>query len=528
MKDASITASRENIPLDRIDPYQTVIRVLGTGGAGNNTIDRLHKKNIRDIQTLAMNTDAQHLLEIRADRKFLIGKNITAGLGSGGDPQVGQRAAEESHQSILSAIDGADLLFITGGLGGGTGTGSIPIIGKLAREHGTLTVAIVSMPFSDEGIVRWENAQIGLEKIRKSVDSVIVLRNDKLLSLYPDVTLLEAFQKGDEILINALIGFSDMVLNRGLINLDFADIRAVMTDGPDAVIGLGESSSELRAEEATRRAFSHPMMDVDVSGAQSALVHVTGGADLTLKEARQIIHTLAQKLDQGAKIIWGVSIDKLQKQTLKVMLIVSGLKEKEDNFPKRAEEMAAEPLMGHLPGADAVSLGPIHTVADNGKSIFDIKESIMATGNETTTLTKPRKAMAQTSQIFYKIFQEEADADLKRFDRAVHLLRESPDSRKALLDALQSCKMLYASAQMFGFDEICQLLNAIEEILQSVHAKEIQMNSRIIDSATLAMEMAVDLTENRCDGRGETGYIVDRLKELKKEQMEASQPEDGA
>jgi len=520
MKDASSTAGPEFTSAERIDPYQTVIRVMGTGGAGNNTIDRLQKRGIREIQTLAVNTDAQHLLDTHADRKILIGKNITAGLGSGGDPQIGQRAAEESNQTIQAAIDGADLLFITGGLGGGTGTGSIPIIGKLARERGTLTIAIVTMPFSEEGIVRWENAQIGLEKIRKSVDSVIVLRNDKLLTLYPDTTLLEAFQKADEILINALVGFSEMVLKRGLINLDFADIRAVMTDGPDAVIGLGESSSEMRADEATRRAFSHPMMDVDISGAQSALVHMTGGVDLTLKESRQVIHTLAQKLDPGAKIIWGVSIDKSQKQTLKVMLLVTGLKEKEDNFPKRLEEPVQELLPGKMSEVETSSLGPIHTVPDNGKSIFDIKESIMSGGDETTTLTKPKKAIAQTSQIFYKIFEEEADGDLKRFDRAIHLLRETPDSRKALLDALQSCKMLYASAQMFGFDEICQLLSAIEEILQSVHSKEIQMNSRIIDSITLAMEMAVDLTENRNDGRGETGYIVDRLKELKNEQME--------
>jgi cell division protein FtsZ len=270
---------------------------------------------------------------------------------------------------------------------------------------------------------------------------VIVLRNDKLLALYPDVTLLDAFQKGDEILINALLGFSDMVLKRGLINLDFADIRAVMNDGPDAVIGLGESSSEMKADEATRRAFSHPMMDMDISGAQSALVHMTGGADLTLKESRQVIHILSQKLDPGAKIIWGVSIDKSQKQTLKVMLLVTGLKEKEDNFPKRLEEPVQETLPGKMSDANSASLGPIHTVPDNGKSIFDIKESIMAGGDETTTLTKPRKAVAQTSQIFYKIFEEEADGDLKRFDRAIHLLRETPDSRKSLLDALQSCKI---------------------------------------------------------------------------------------
>jgi hypothetical protein len=382
------------------------------------------------------------------------------------------------------------------------------------------------MPFSEEGIVRWENAQIGLEKIRKSVDTVIVLRNDKLHDLYPDTTLLDAFRKADEILIHSLIGLSDLVQKRGLINLDFADIRSILTDGPNAVVGLGESRSENRAEEAARRAFSHPMMDTDVAGAQSAMVHITGGQDMTLKESRQVIHALSRKLDPGAKIIWGVTIDKTLKGTLKVLLIVTGLVEKEDDFPKRVEETEAAPRYDSETKPPA--FGPLQPLPDDGKSIFDIKESIMASGEETTTLTKPKKAVAQSSQIFYTIFEEEAAADLKRFDRAVHLLRETPDSRKALLDALQSCKMLFASAQMFGFDETCQLLGAVQDILQSVHAREIQMNAQILDSVTLAIEMVVDLMENRCDGRGETGYIVDRLRDLRGEQLGAAADAEGS
>jgi cell division protein FtsZ len=520
MKDASHASVLPDGQPERIDLYQTSIRVLGAGGAGNNTIDRLQKMGIRGVDTIALNTDAQQLLETHANRRILIGKNITAGLGSGGDPQIGERSAEENHSAILSAIEGTDLLFITGGLGGGTATGSIPIIGRLAREQGTLTMAVVTMPFSEEGIVRWENAQIGLEKIRKSVDTVIVLRNDKLHDLYPDTTLLDAFRKADEILIHSLIGLSDLVQKRGLINLDFADIRSILTDGPNAVVGLGESRSENRAEEAARRAFSHPMMDTDVAGAQSAMVHITGGPDLTLKESRQVIHALSRKLDPGAKIIWGVTIDKSLKGTLKVLLIVTGLVEKEDDFPKRVEETESAPRIDS--GAMTPAFGPLQPLPDDGKSIFDIKESIMASGEETTTLTKPKKAVAQSSQIFYTIFEEEAAADLKRFDRAVHLLRETPDSRKALLDALQSCKMLFASAQMFGFDETCQLLGAVQDILQSVHAREIQMNTQILDSVTLAIEMVVDLMENRCDGRGETGYIVDRLRDLRGEQLGAT------
>jgi cell division protein FtsZ len=507
---------------ESINPYPTSIRVIGVGGAGNNTIDRLSRRGLKDIQTLALNTDAQHLLDIQADRKILIGRGVTAGLGSGGDPQIGERSAEESRRAILTVIEGTDLLFITGGLGGGTGTGSIPVIGKLAREQGTLTVAIVTMPFSEEGIIRWENAQVGLEKIKQSADTVIVLRNDKLLSLYPDLTLLDSFQKSDEILVHALCGLKDLVVKRGLINLDFADIRAVLTDGPSAVIGLGESNSENRAEEAARRAFSHPLIDADITGAQSALVHVSGGSDMTLKEAREAIRFLSRKLDPGARIIWGLNIDKALKHTVKVMLIVTGLKEKEDDFPQRVENQAAEPVSETGLSPEGYPFETAPAVSDTGKSIFDIKESIMASGDETPSPARTRKNGTQTSVLFYRIFEEEATSDLKRFDRAIHHLRENPDNRKALLDALQSCKLLHASSQMFGFDEISQLLSAIEEILQCIHSREIHVNPRILDSVTLAMELVVDLLENRTDGRGETGYIVDRLHELKAEQMESA------
>jgi hypothetical protein len=206
------------------------------------------------------------------------------------------------------------------------------------------------------------------------------------------------------------------------------------------------------------------------------------------------------------------------------MLIVSGLKEKEDDFPKRREEL--EPHAE--PDRWADTMAGLHTVPDDGKSIFDIKESILSGGEETTTMAKPRTAVAQSAQVFYSLFEDEASADLKRFDRAVHLLRDTPDSRKALLDSVQACKMLGASAQMFGFDEITQLLAAIEDLLGSVQRKEIGMNTRILDSVTLAMEMVVDLIENRSDGRGETGYLVDRLRDLRSEQLEGTAPEPGA
>jgi hypothetical protein len=235
---------------------------------------------------------------------------------------------------------------------------------------------------------------------------------------------------------------------------------------------------------------------------------------------------MSKKLDPGARILWGVTIDKSMKQTVRVMLIVTGLREKEDEGPKRIEESLGEKIPGADETDNAFPFGSGHSVPDATKSIFDIKESIMAAGEETTTLTRSKKVVAQTSLIFYKIFEEEAANDLRAFDRAIHRLRENADNRRAVAEALQACKLLHASSQMFGFDEIGQLLNGIEEILQCVQSKEIQMTQRILDSVTLAMEMVVDLLENRSDGRGETGYLVDRLRDLKSEQLDATPPSD--
>ncbi|HEX9934263.1 MAG TPA: hypothetical protein VGB38_03615, partial [bacterium] len=342
----------------------------------------------------------------------------------------------------------------------------------------------------------------------------IVLRNDKLLELYPDIPILEAFQKGDEILLNALKGLSDMVTQKGLINLDFADISMVVRDGPNAVIGFGESSSENRMEEAVRKAMSHPMMERNISGAQSALIHILSGSDLTLKEARKAVHTVSQKLDPSARIIWGVSLEKSLKQTVRITLVVSGLAEQDIQTYEKTEEHQ-EGTKGESEMAFRIDQ---ETPVDNGKSIFDIKESILATGSEVNMHTASQKPTVQTSHLFYKIFQEEAASDLKRFDQSIHHLRQNPDNRRALLDAVQTCKLILASAQMFGFDEIAHLLASIHEILLCAQSREIRLTDKILDSVTLAMELVVDLIERRNDGRGETGYIVDRLRELKDKQ----------
>ncbi|MCD6117910.1 cell division protein FtsZ [bacterium] len=511
------TANKQKKIDNFIKPYETVIKVIGSGGAGNNAIVNLMKDKKREFETIAINTDAQNLSGIPADSKILIGKNVTAGLGAGGDPQIGERSAEESKEEILLRINDADLLFLTCGLGGGTGTGSLPVISRLAREKGILTLAIVTMPFSEEGIIRWENAQIGLEKLKKNVDCIIVLKNDKLLEIYPDLPILDAFKTGDDILISTIESLATIITQKGLINLDFADLSMIMRDGPVSVIGIGESRSENRAEEAVKRALSHPLMEWNIKNAQNAMIHISGGADMTLRESRDIIKKITKELDPSARIIWGASIDKNQSQKIKVTIVATGLPDDVEtieringenvNIKKDVESDAIFSTNSLLDNDD-----------DTDESIFDIKESIAGPGEYTSSVSELQetsvKNVSQTSKIFYQIFQNDSERDMKRFERAIHFLRKNPENRKSLMDAIQSCKLIYSNAELFGFDEICELLDSIKTILVQIKRSEKQMSQRILDSVTLAMEMVSDLSENQNDGHGETGYIVDRLKEL--------------
>ena len=301
------------------------IKVIGTGGAGNNTINRMSEIGITGAETIAINTDAQDLLYTYANVKILIGKDITKGLGAGSIPQVGEEAAKENEQDIKQAIQGADMVFITCGLGGGTGTGSAPVIADVAKKVGCLTVGVVTLPFSMEGQRRYENAIIGLEKLENIVDTLIVIPNDKLLELAPDLPLHTAFKVADEILTNAVKGVAELVTKAGLVNLDFADIKAVMSNGGIAVIGVGESDTANRAVEAVEKAISNPLLDVDIAGANGALINVSGGPDMTLDEARKVVETVSNKLDEDARIIWGAQISDDLENTIRVMLIVTGV-----------------------------------------------------------------------------------------------------------------------------------------------------------------------------------------------------------
>jgi len=305
------------------------ILVVGCGGAGGNTISRLMEVGIQGAEAIAVNTDAQDLLFSNAQKKVLIGKELTGGLGAGSIPQIGEEAAKESEDELKEILQGADIVFTTCGLGGGTGTGSAPVIANLAQKLGALTVAITTFPFSMEGLRRRGNAEMGLEKLRKEADTVIVIPNDKLLEIAPNLPLPAAFKVADEILVRAVKGVTELITKPGLINLDFADVRAVMEGGGVAMIGMGESDTENRSIEAIEKAVNSPLLSVDITGAKGALINVVGGDDLTLAEAEQVVQVVSERLDPRANIIWGAQVEDGLKGLLRVMIVVTGVKSKQ-------------------------------------------------------------------------------------------------------------------------------------------------------------------------------------------------------
>ena len=311
------------------------IKVIGVGGAGNNTIARMAEIGVTGAELIAINTDAQDLIATVADKKVLIGKELTGGLGAGADPHVGEDAAKETENEIKEALKESHMAFVTCGLGGGTGTGAAPVVAEIAKKMGILTVAVVTLPFSMEGQKRFENAMHGLEKLEGMVDTLIAIPNDKLVELAPDLPLHTAFKVADEILTNAVKGITELITKPGLINLDFADIRTVMTGSGVAMIGVGESDTENRAVEAVEKAISNPLLDVDIAGATGALINVSGGPDMTLDEAKKVVEAVSNKLDAKANVIWGAQLSPDLQNTIRAMLVVTGVKSPQIFGPKR-------------------------------------------------------------------------------------------------------------------------------------------------------------------------------------------------
>ncbi|GAA0244358.1 cell division protein FtsZ [Haladaptatus pallidirubidus] len=310
---------------DVLKDLQTNITVVGCGGGGGNTVNRMAEEGIHGASLVAANTDVQHLVEIEADTKILMGEQKTSGRGAGSLPQVGEEAALESQEDIYDAIQGSDMVFVTAGLGGGTGTGSAPVVAKAAREAGALTIAIVTTPFTAEGEVRRTNAEAGLERLRDVSDTVIVVPNDRLLDSVGKLPVKQAFKVADEVLMRSVKGITELITKPGLVNLDFADVRTVMEKGGVAMIGLGESDSDSKAQDSVKSALRSPLLDVDISGAKSALVNVTGGNDMSIEEAEGVVEQIYDRIDPDARIIWGTSIDESLEGTMRTMIVVTGV-----------------------------------------------------------------------------------------------------------------------------------------------------------------------------------------------------------
>ncbi|MCH7753529.1 cell division protein FtsZ [candidate division KSB1 bacterium] len=441
-----------------LSSHKTKIRIVGTGGGGNNTVTRLVEVGISEVDIIAVNTDAQDLLYAKADHKVLIGKNITNGLGAGSDPQKGEDSAKENIEELEEVLSDSDMVFITCGLGGGTGTGSAPVIAEISKRCGALTIAVVTLPFSDEGVIRWENARKGLEQLQNNVDTVIVVQNDLLLDLVPDMPLNAAFKFADEILVNAVKGITELVTEKGLVNLDFADVKTIMQGGGLAMIGLGETDSQENIEEAAKKALENPLLDIDITGAKSALINITGGQDMSLKSAKTIMKTVAEQLDPSAKIIWGTRIDESMGQSLRVMLIVTCLKSGQ-------------------PSTSGKETRPSFEISDETSS-QDEAEEVQVVENSDTASQHPSKSQ----KVFSEIFMEETETDISVLEEAINNLAvESGENEKHLSDISTSASSIYSSSELFDYDKISEFAELLGEVTKDALNGKLNLSEDVIE-----------------------------------------------
>ncbi len=311
------------------------IKVIGIGGGGGNAVNTMIAAKLTGVDFMAANTDAQAIEASRASVKIQLGEKITKGLGAGANPEIGRRAALEDQERIRSFLSGADMIFITAGMGGGTGTGGAPVIAKVAREVGALTVGVVTKPFVFEGKKRMRQAEEGIHELKESVDTLIVIPNQRLLSIAAKTTtMLEAFQKADDILLQAVRGISDLIITPGLINLDFADVRTVMAEMGLALMGAASASGENRAVEAAQKAISSPLLeDISIHGARGVLINITGGPDMCLYEVNEAATMIQEEAHEEANIIFGAVIDERMKDEVRITVIATGFGEKEERKP---------------------------------------------------------------------------------------------------------------------------------------------------------------------------------------------------
>jgi cell division protein FtsZ len=310
-----------------VEQLKVNIKIIGCGGGGSNTINRLTEAGVFGATLIAANTDAPHLLQVKSNRKILLGRRTTRGLGAGADPLVGAESAKEADEELRALVSRSDIVFVTAGMGGGTGTGAVPYVAQLAKENGALVIAIVTIPFTAEGKLRMENALWGIDRLKKYADTTIVIPNDKLLELVPRLPLDQAFKVADEVLMEGLKGLTEIITKPGLVNLDYSDIKAVMDKGGVAMIGIGESEGATdRVAEAVDDAINSPLIEADITQARGALIRIVGDAQMSVTEAQRAAELIQKRINTMAKIIWGASIDPTMEGRVKVLVVLTGVK----------------------------------------------------------------------------------------------------------------------------------------------------------------------------------------------------------
>lgn len=342
------------------------IKVVGVGGGGSNAVNRMISAGLRGVEFIAINTDIQALALSQAERKIHIGAKLTRGLGAGGDPEIGRQAAEETRDELIDTLEGADMVFVTAGMGGGTGTGGAPVVARAARELGALVIGVVTKPFSFEGRRRAATAEDGIRDLKEQVNTLITIPNDRLLNIVDSkMSMIEAFRVADDVLRQGVQGIADLITTPGLINLDFADVRTVMAEAGSALIGIGVASGEDRAVRAARTAISSPLLETSMEGARGLLLNVTGGMDLGLIEVNDAAQIIAEAADPDANIIFGAVIDEAMSDEVRITVIATGFEAARPREVADGESRAgAQPRVGATPPAPAADDQPRMLIDD--------------------------------------------------------------------------------------------------------------------------------------------------------------------
>lgn len=385
------------------------IKVIGVGGAGGNAVNRMIADDVKGVEFIVANTDVQALQHSNAETKIQLGPKLTRGLGAGSNPEIGSKAAQESEEAIAEALSGADMIFVTAGMGGGTGTGAAPIIAKIAKEQGALTVGVVTRPFSFEGPKRARFAAEGVAQMKEHVDTLVIIANNRLLEIVDKKTpMLQAFQEADNVLRQGVQGISDLITSPGYVNLDFADVKTVMQNQGSALMGIGTANGENRTAEATKKAISSPLLEVSIDGAEQVLLNITGGPDLSLFEAQDASDIVAQAATSDINIIFGTSINEELEDSVIVTVIATGIDKKKKEAPKRTR--MSNPL--NNTGINHSTTGVNETTTRNqGDPLGDWDLSREMNNPRQATQNERGNDFQNVEKKDFDVFQADSDAD---------------------------------------------------------------------------------------------------------------------